>query len=203
MIIIAVACINNDKVNNPNNENYIETSQIPVIQKLKGTEFKVSFYRQSGNAYKDPVLIQPLTAAINAAVGTLNRAKITEVIVHENSEEIFVAERLFQSHSRSNNGQKVGKVIIERMLNTTQEATLTTAKEIEGSLNSHLALANDSSKPMDQRGNAITIAKQNYNDLLPILNEEKYIKTDDLDAVKQSLDSVEEELAAINNSKKV
>ncbi len=200
-IAIAVIYINSGKVNDPNNDEYIQTNQVPIITKLIGTEFKVSFYRQSGNEYKAPVLIQPLSAAIDAAMSTLNRAKIDELRVYENTENLFVVERLLHSHKGASEGKKMGRVVIKRILNDQQESIISKAQGHTESLNVNLAIANTPTETLLNRNNALYIAKQSYSDILPILDQAKFIKAEALAAVKESIESVEKELIALNEKK--
>ena len=97
---------------------------IDIALLVPAKHFAIDVYRQSGNNYRqqthmyhfenqkeDDMLVDP-SDVINEVLKTFRRAKITSVVIQENTKINLSFRRLWHDHRGVNEGKKVGSAII-------------------------------------------------------------------------------------------
>jgi len=115
LLIVVTAVVQQTKLEDPSDLTVIFTHQLADLVRLAGGyPCVLAIYRQSGNLYSDPVTHPDATAAVKAALKTMNRAKIDSLQILSNTESRLEVRRAFLNH-RGKDGRKVGGFVIERV----------------------------------------------------------------------------------------
>lgn len=98
----------------PSNADYIRPEKLSgAVDLLENCEYQLSFFRQSGNEYKAPVVVRFASEAISLLTSTLKRAKIDNLQVITNSEKELNIKRATHSHGGKAEGKKLGRIEIK------------------------------------------------------------------------------------------
>lgn len=107
--------IQHSRLNDPDDEGVVLVEDLKKIAILeRAGEFEVSFFRQSGNLYKDGERFQDGEKALNSAISTIKRAKIPFVAIDCNSSARLVIRRPYHCHRGRQEGKKIGSIVVTR-----------------------------------------------------------------------------------------
>lgn len=108
--------IQHSRLNDPDDKGVVEIKELKKVAILeRAGEFEVSFFRQSGNLYKDSERFQDGERALNSAISTIKRAKIPFVAIDCNTSAQLVIRRPYHCHRGRQEGKKIGSIVVTRI----------------------------------------------------------------------------------------
>ncbi|HDL6072156.1 TPA: hypothetical protein PXG22_001763, partial [Mannheimia haemolytica] len=115
-IVIGLFLFQESRLRDPNNHSVIYLEQIQEMCSLdKIGSYQIDFVRQSGNEYKESILVNDFELAIKTVLSTLRRAKIDSVSVISNTPNLFIIHRAFYNARGSQEGKKLGSIRIAKI----------------------------------------------------------------------------------------
>ncbi|HHT7764493.1 hypothetical protein NMW45_07575 [Pasteurella multocida] len=116
VIVICFLLFQESRLKDPNNHSVIYSEQIQELCCLdKIGSYKIDFIRQSGNEYKESVLVDDFELAIKTVLSTLRKAKIDSVSVISNTSDLLLIYRAFYNARGSQEGKKLGAIRITKI----------------------------------------------------------------------------------------
>lgn len=116
VIGIGLLLFQESRLRDSNNHSVIYLEQIQEVCSIdKIGSYQIDFIRQSGNEYKESILVNDFELAIKTVLSTLRRAKIDSVSVISNTPDLFIIHRAFYNARGSQEGKKLGSIRITKI----------------------------------------------------------------------------------------
>ncbi|QLB40791.1 hypothetical protein [Mannheimia pernigra] len=116
VIGIGLLLFQESRLRDSNNHSVIYLEQIQEVCSIdKIGSYQIDFIRQSGNEYKESILVNDFELAIKTVLSTLRRAKIDSVSVISNTPDLFIIHRAFYNARGSQEGKKLGAIRIAKI----------------------------------------------------------------------------------------
>lgn len=193
MVIVGVLAVmkSTSDLRDESNTTVVEVDDLLRNVLLTGDDFRVSYFRQSGNEYKATEKLCGRDKALRKVISTFKSAKINEVRVYANTNNKLIVERLYYNHRGRSEGKVLGKVVMEKLPSVVPKFNLEASVE---ELNRLTIEANNAELVVGVRLESFRRAEKLLAVIEVAVNELEGVSLTGLDQFKWSLGQIKEVL---------